>query len=396
MQLVERHIKINDKPIEELCVKAKNLYNQSLYYLRQAIFGKIQYFSEYELSGLFAEFNQNDFRNLPSQTSQQIIKQVFKNYKSWNKARREWQKNPSKFSGKPRLPKYKKVTSEVIFTVQQINIKDGFISFPKMTKLHPLKTNVDNICQVRIIPRASCFIIEVVYNKEEIKNGNLKKENVLSIDLGLNNLATCVNNVGLQPFIINGRIMKSVNQMYNKTKARLMSYVGNKGTSNRINRLSFYRNNFINDKFHKTSRFIINYCLENEIGTIIIGYNKQWKDKINIGKVNNQKFVSIPHSKLIDKITYKAKLVGIDVIEHEESYTSKCDSLVLESICKHEVFLGKRINRGLFQSSIGKLINADVNGAINIARKAKVINDSVIAQIIDSGIAFMPIRINIF
>jgi len=394
MQLVERHIIINNKEIEGLCVKAKNLYNQSLYYLRQATFGKIKPFGEYELSGLFAEFNQNDFRDLPAQTSQQIIKQVFQNYKSWYKAKAEWQKNPSKFKSIPKLPKYKKVTSEVIFTSQQIKFKDGFIHFPKSTNLQPLKTKVDNICQVRIIPQANCFVIEVVYNKEEVKNENLKKENVLSIDLGLNNFATCVNNVGLQPFIINGKIIKSVNQMYNKTKAILMSYIGSKGTSNRINKLGFYRNNFIEDKLHKTSRFIINYCLEHEIGTIVIGKNKQWKDEINIGKVNNQKFVSIPHSKLIDKITYKAKLVGINVIEHEESYTSKCDSLALEPICKHEVYLGKRIKRGLFQSSVGKLINADVNGAINIARK--VFNDCFAKSIIDSGSAFLPVKVNIF
>jgi len=352
-----------------------------LYYLRQVIFGKIKHFGEYELSALFAEFNQNDFRDLPAQTSQQIIKQVFQNYKSWYKARAEWQKNPSKFKGIPKLPKYKKVTSEVIFTGQQLKFKNGFIHFPKSTNLQALKTKVNNICQVRIIPQANCFVIEVVYNKEEVKNENLKKENVLSVDLGLNNFATCVNNVGLQPFIINGKIIKSVNQMYNKTKAILMSYIGSKGTSNRINKLGFYRNNFIEDKLHKTSRFIINYCLEHEIGTIVIGKNKQWKDEINIGKVNNQKFVSIPHSKLIDKITYKAKLVGINVIEHEESYTSKCDSLALEPIYKHEVYLGKRIKRGLFQSSVGKLINADVNGAINIARK--VFSDCFAKSIIE-------------
>ena len=393
MQLVERHIIINNKEIEGLCVKAKNLYNQSLYYLRQATFGKIKHFGEYELSGLFAEFNQNDFRALPAQTSQQIIKQVFQNYKSWYKARAEWQKHPEKFNARPKLPKYKKITSIVLFTSQQLKLKDGFIHFPKMANLQSLKTKVDNICQVRIIPQANCFVIEIVYNKEEVKNENLKKENVLSIDLGLNNFATYVSNVGLQPFIINGKIIKSVNQMYNKTKAILMSYIGSKGTSNRINKLGFYRNNFIEDKLHKTSRFIINYCLEHEIGTIVIGKNKQWKDEINIGKVNNQKFVSIPHSKLIDKITYKAKLVGINVIEHEESYTSKCDSLALEPICKHEGYLGKRIKRGLFQSSVSKLINADVNGAINIARK--VFNDCFVKSIIDSGSAFLPVKLNV-
>jgi putative transposase len=394
MQLVERHIIVKDKNIEELCVKAKNLYNQSLYYLRQSTFGKIEHFTEYELSGLFAEFNEENYRQLPSATGQQIIKNLFKDYKSWYKARKEWLKNPSKFNGRPKLPKYKKSTSIVIFTNAQARLKDGFIHFPKQTNLQPLKTKVDNICQVRIIPQATCFVIEIIFNKEVKINENLKKENILSIDLGLNNLTTCVNNVGLQPFIINGRILKSINQMYNKTKAMLMSYVGDKGTSNRINKLTFYRNNFIEDKIHKTSRFIINYCIEHEIGTIIIGHNKEWKQEINIGKSNNQKFVSIPHSKLIDKITYKAKLAGISVIEHEEAYTSKCDSLALETIGKHEHYLGKRVKRGLFQSSIGKLVNADVNGAIGIARK--VLGDSVVEQILHSGLAFNPIKISIF
>ena len=393
MQLVERHIKVNDKIIEGLCVKAKNLCNQSLYYLRQATFGKIKYFGEYELSGLFAEFNEENYRELPAQTSQQIIKQVFKNYKSWYKARAEWEKNPSKFKGRPKLPNYKKSTSVIMFTNQQMKLINGFIHFPKQTNLEPLKTKVDNIAQVRIIPQASCFVIEIIYERKIEKNENLKEENILSIDLGLNNFATCINNVGLPPFIVNGRVLKSVNQMFNKTKARLMFYVENKGTSNRINKLTHYRNCFIEDKLHKISRFIVDYCLEHNIGTIVIGHNKGWKDEINIGKVNNQKFVLLPHSRLIDKITYKAKLVSIEVIKNEESFTSKIDHLAYEPMVHQEVYIGKRIKRGLFQSSIGKLINADVNGGIGIARK--VFGNSVVTQIIDSGLAFNPVRLNI-
>ena len=393
MQLVERHIVIDNKEIEEICHKAKNLYNQALYYLRQATFGKIEHFKEYELSGLFAEFKQDDYKALPAQSSQQIIKLLFKNYKSWFKARKEWVKNPSKFTGRPKLPKYKKENSIVIFTNQQVKLKDGFIRFPKNT-ISPIETKVDNICQVRIIPQASCFVVEVVYEKNIEINENLKEENFLSIDLGLNNFATCISNVGKQPFIINGRILKSINQMFNKTKAQLMSYIGSRGTSNRINKLTHYRNCFIEDKLHKISRYIVDYFVDNNIGTIIIGHNKGWKDSINIGKSNNQKFCILPHSKLIDKITYKSTLVGIKVIEKEESYSSKIDNLVCEPLKHQEVYLGKRKKRGLFQSSIGKLLNADVNGAIGIARK--VIGDSVVKLIIDSGNAFLPIKINVF
>lgn len=222
---------------------------------------------------------------------------------------------------------------------------------------------------------------------------NLNKSNFISIDLGLNNLCSCISNVDTNPFIINGRVIKSVNQWYNKEKAKLMSFVGDKGTSRRINKITLYRNLFIEDKLHKISRYIINFCISNNIGKIIIGLNKEWKQEINIGKRNNQHFVSIPHSKLIDKITYKAKLIGIEVVIHEESYTSKVDHLAFESLNKHDVYIGKRIKRGLFQSSIGKLLNADINGAIGISRK--VIGDSCINMIIGSGLAFNPVRVNI-
>lgn len=393
--LVERHIKVNDKAIEGICFKTARLYNFCNYHKRQSFFGNIDKFGEYELSKLLIEHNQEDYRALPSQTSQQVIKLLFKNWKSFFQSQKDYNKNPSKYTGKPKPPKYKNKNGYAIciFTNQQVKLKDGFIHFPKITKIEPLKTNVDNISQVRISPQATCFIIEIVYEKEIKYKNEIKKENFLTLDLGLDNLATSTNNVGKNPFVINGKVLKSINQMFNKTKSVFMSYVGNKGTSNRIEKLTFYRNNFIDDKLHKISRFIVDYCIENNIGTIIIGHNKGWKNEINIGKKNNQKFVNIPHSKLIDKITYKAKLVGIDVKVNEESYTSKIDHLAYEELKKQENYLGKRKNRGLFQSSVGKLINADINGAIGIARK--VFGDSVIKPIIDSGLAFNPYRINI-
>lgn len=274
----------------------------------------------------------------------------------------------------------------------QLDKDDGYIHFVKNT-IKPIKTNVkkDELKQVRIIPQATCYVVEVVYERKEIDLG-LDKDNFLSIDLGLNNLCSCISNVGLIPFIVNGRIMKSFNQWYNKKKAKLMSFVGDRGYSNRIRRITLFRNCWIEDKLHKISRYIVNFCRSNNIGTIIIGLNKEWKQEINIGRRNNQHFVSIPHSKLIDKIVYKAKLLGINVVIHEESYTSKIDHLAFEPLKKQESYLGKRKKRGLFQSSIGKLINADINGSIGIARK--VIGDSFIGKIIDSGFVFNPIRVN--
>lgn len=391
MQLVETHI-LNTKEIEALCIKAKLLYNQSLYYLRQSLFGNIEKFSEYELTGLFAAHNEETYKALPAQTSQQVIKLLFKNWKTYWVTLKDWKINPTKYSGKPKLPKYKKETSIVVFTKQQVTVKGGYIHFPKMTELAPIKTNVNNVCQVRIVPLPNTFKIEVVYEKEP-SDLNLEKSNVLSLDLGLNNLVTAIDNVGNNPFIVNGRPLKSFNHWYNKRRSLLMSFVGNKGNSKRIGKLTHYRNCFVEDKLHKISRFVVSYCVEHNIGTIVIGKNKNWKQGINLGKKTNQKFTELPHAKLIDKIKYKAELFGITTEVTEESYTSKCDALAIEPIKKNATYLGERTKRGLFQSSVKKILNADVNGAINIGRK--VIGDCFAKSILDSGNAFLPYRVNI-
>lgn len=397
VQLVERHIIKHNKELEALCFKSKCLYNQSLYYLRQSLFGNIERFSEYELSKLFVEFNEENYRNLPSQTSQQIIKQLFKNWKAYFRSIKEYNQNSSKFFGRPKLPKYKKEQFCVYFTSQQLRIKGGYVCFPKNIKLSPIKTGINTkenkIKQLRIIPQPTCHIIEIVYEKE-ITDLNLSKRNILSIDLGLKNFITATNNVGKQPFIINGNQIKSYNQWYNKKKSFLQSkLLKNIYSSKRINDLTFYRNNWIEDKMHKISRYVINYCIENDIGTIVIGKNKGWKNKIAIGKKNNQHFVLIPFSKMIDRIKYKSELIGIKVIEIEESYTSKCDALSFEPIEKHEKYKGRREKRGLFQSGVGKRINADINGSLNIMRK--VFDDSIVSAIVNSRVGLTPYRINI-
>lgn len=395
MKLVERHIIMNNKELENLCNRSKLLYNQVLYYLRQSLFGKIQKFSEYDIGKLMAEFDDADYRSLPAQTSQQTIKLVFRNWKSYWNSKKEYKTNPSKFKTNPRLPKYKKKLFKVVFTNQQTKLRKGYIYFPKNT-IFPLKTKVDNICQVRIIPQAVCYIVEVVYNKEE-QDYELNNNNVLSIDLGLNNIVTGLTNVGLQPFLVNGKIIKSFNCWYNKKRAFLQSKLEKKKyNSKKIEYLTLYRNCWIEDKLHKISDYIIQYCKDNDIGTIVIGKNLQWKQNINIGKRNNQNFVNIPHARLMQKIVYKGKLIGINVKEQEEGYTSKCDHLALEVIEYHKVYLGKRVKRGLFKSSVGKLINSDVNGALGIGLKAKVFRKSFIKSLLDSGLVLNPIKINIF
>ena len=394
MRLVERHI-IKDSRFEDICHKSGLLYNYVLYNVRQGIFSG-EYLKEYEFSTKLGRENQFDFRQLPSIISQQVVGQVFKAIRSWQRLKKDFEKNPAKHNNhRPRLPKYKKGKKQnmVVFTTSACRIKDGYIHFVKNI-IQPINTNIgeNKLCQVRIIPQSTCYVVEIIYEKKEHDLG-LNKDKVLSIDLGLNNLCTCISNVGIIPFIVNGKIMKSFNQWYNKKKAKLMSLVGNRGTSKRINKMTCYRNCWIEDKIHKISRYIIDLCKSSDIGTIVIGQNKGWKNEINLGKKTNQKFVEIPFSRLIDKIAYKAKLVGISVLTHEESYTSKVDHLAFEPLKKQDIYLGERKRRGLFQSSIGKLLNADINGAIGIGRK--VFGNSFVERIIGSGLAFNPVRVNI-
>ena len=393
MKLVERHI-VRDNGFEDICRKSGLLYNYVLYLVRQGIFLG-NYLKEYDLSIKLGKENQFDFKNLPCSVSQQVVKQVFQDIKSWIKLKKDYEKNPYKYNFKPKLPGYrrKKKQNMLVFTTSACRIKNGYIYFVKNI-IEPIKTNIggNKLCQVRIIPQATCYVVEVIYEKKEI-DLQLDKSNILSIDLGLNNLCTGISNVGANPFIINGKIVKSFNQWYNKKRAKWMSFVGDKGTSKKLRWLNNRRNFWVEDKIHKVSRWMINYCISNNIGSIVVGLNKGWKQNIELGKKNNQKFVEIPFSKLIDKITYKGKLVGIDVQTTEESYTSKVDHLAFETLEKQDSYLGKRKKRGLFQSSANKLINADVNGAIGIGRK--VFGDSFVREIIDSGFAFNPVRVNI-
>jgi putative transposase len=388
MQRVERHIIIKDSNIDIICYLSKNLYNLANYYIRQEFINNKRWIRYNELDKLLQKTEA--YKSLPAATSQQILRLIDKNWLSFFRNIKLYKKNGS--LGKPKLPKYKdkeKGRNIVIFTGKQVKLVENFIYFPKKANLQPVKTKVNNICQVRVVPQATCYIIEVVYNKGVLLN-ELNNGTYLSIDLGINNLATCTNNIGIKPFIVNGKIIKSINQYFNKTKAVLQSYVGDKGISNRILKLTHKRNMKINDYLHKTSRFIINYCLKHKIKTTIIGYNENWKQGINIGKVNNQKFTQIPFSKLVNQIQYKAEEVGIGIILNEESYTSKCSFIDKEEICKHDSYIGKRIKRGLFKTSNGTLINADINGSLNILRK--VIGDTLYPI---EGLALNPVIINV-
>jgi len=359
--------------VSKLCHLAKNLYNLANWYIRQDFFNLNNILSYYDLD--FILKTKQAYKSLSSQTSQQILKYIALNWKSYFKALNEYNLNFKKFKKKPKIPRYKKKNGEsvVIFTNQQCRIKQGFLHFPKRINIDPIKTRItERLKEVRIIPLGAKYKVEIVYEKGE-KGLGLDKKHILSIDLGLNNLITAVNNNGYKPFIIKGGIIKSINQYYNKQLAYYRSIENKKGNfvdTKRIQKLYLTRNNKLNTIFHRISKNIIEYCTSNNIGRILIGYNHGWKQKINIGKQSNQKFVQIPFLKLAKQIEYKAQLKGIDVLTVNENHTSKCSFLDNEPIRKHEKYVGKRISRGQFKSSKGILINADVNGAYNIMKKA--------------------------
>ena len=229
------------------------------------------------------------------------------------------------------------------------------------------KMNVD--C-VRIVPRTGYYVVEVVYEEPEIQ-ADVDASLYAGIDIGINNLTALTSNKeGFVPRIVNGRPVKSINQYYNKERARWQSLLkGKRHTSQKLEKLTTQRIRKIDHYLHTASRRIIDLLVSEGIGTLVIGKNPNWKQEVNIGKRNNQNFVSIPHARFIAMLTYKAKLVGIQVVVTEENYTSKCSFLDNEPLGKHEVYAGKRTKRGLFRSHNGQCINADVNGSLNIIRK---------------------------
>ncbi len=395
MRLTEQ-IQLKKTPqLSYLCYLSKNLYNLANYYVRQEYFYLGNWLRYYDLWYMLKE--KEPYKKLPSQTAQQTLRLVDKNWKSFFHSLRSNKKHPEKYLGIPKPPSYKKKDGECIigFTNQQCRIKGGFLYFPKTTQLPPIRTRIESkLHHVRIIPKGVYYVLEIIYQKDR-KNLNLDKKRVIGIDLGLTNIITMVNNAGLPPAIIKGGIVKSINQFYNKQLSGYKSIKDKQGITSQTKKMqqsTQRRNNKINDIFHKISRVVINYCINYDFGTIIIGYNKTWKHKITIGKKNNQNFVQIPFSKLVSHIKYKSELIGVDVNLEPESFTSRCSFLDNESIRRHDKYQGRRICRGLFQSHKGTIINADVNGAYNILKKAipKVISADGI-----EGVGLHPYSIKI-
>ena len=371
MILSERHIIKNSELFNELdnmCFLSKNLYNKGLYIVRQHFFNTEKYLNYNTLENILKKSKDVDYYALPTKVSQQILMVLDNNFKSFFKLLEK--KKKGVYKEKVKIPKYldKDSRNLLIFTSQAISkkfIKNGIIKLSNVKST--IKTKVKTIKQVRIIHKGNHIVVEVLYEKQS--KDIVTNNRYAAIDLGLNNLATISSNV-TKPFIVNGKPLKSINQYYNKTKSNLQSKLKNNEKSNkRISSLNLKRNNKINDYLHKSSTFIVNYLVSNNISMLIVGHNKEWKQNIKIGKKNNQNFVSIPHSRFKELLKYKCELEGIKYIEIEESYTSKCSFLDNEEICKHTSYKGKRVKRGLFKSNDGTLINADVNGSLNILKK---------------------------
>lgn len=405
MRLVYKfNIKQNDK-LYELCKISKNLYNQALYIVKKELKENNKWLNYNDLNKILQNtYNLEgtiNYRLLKTQVSQQCLKILDKNIQSYIKSIKDYSKNKSKYNGCPKFPKYKKEVNQLVYTNQSCTIKnDGYLYLNKHNKIKipqfkKYKDKFKNFQQIRINPKLNNeFEIEIIYVVENKINTNLNNELYSSIDLGIDNLVTMIL-PNEKPILFNGKQVKAKNQYFNKQISKLKSCLtNNQKSSKQIQSLYNKRNNQLTDIFHKLSRIIVNKLVNNKIGNLVVGYNKGWKDSINLGTRNNQTFVSISYEKLLNYLKYKCEMIGINLIINEESYTSKCDSLCLETIEKHETYLGKRIKRGLFQSSIGKLINADVNGSLNILRK--VVDDSeIISKIINSGWLFQPIRVNI-
>lgn len=368
MILVEKHIIRSGKyfnQLIEITRLSKNLYNSGLYAVRQHYFEHKKFLNYVNLNNMFVEQKQQDYYKLPAKVSQQTLKMVEQNFKSFFGSLK------SEKTKKVKIPKYLDKNSSflTIWTNQAVSLKKkGYLKLSG-TDVY-IKTDIDHINQVRVVPANNQLVVEILY---EVREKELKKDNgkYSSIDLGINNLMTLSGNT-TKPIIINGKPLKSINQYYNKKKSEIQSKletINKTKKSKKLNKLTNKRNNKINDYLHKSSKIIINHLVSKDICTLIVGYNQHWKQEINIGKKNNQNFVSIPYLKLLNMLEYKCKSEGINFVKNEESYTSKCSFIDGEEIKKHTKYLGKRIKRGLFESASGKLINADLNGSLNILKK---------------------------
>ncbi len=409
-QQVKQLSKEDYKNLRYLSHTAKNLANQAIYNIRQYYFTEGKYLS-YEKNYALLKTSEN-YKILNSNMAQQILKEVDGMFKSFFGLIELAKKG--KYSFKDiKLPYYLPKDGFTTLVIGFIRLNGNQLTIPysqKYKKEHkgvtiniPPKLAGKKIKEIKIIPKSKArfFEIQYVYEVKEIQS-NLDTNHALAIDFGIDNLATCITNKG-ESFIVDGKRLKSINQWFNKENARLQSIKDKqkfgKSCTNKQKRIRRNRNNKVNDYMLKSARIIINYCLKNDIGKLVCGYNKTFQRNSDIGKQNNQSFVNIPFGKLREKIGYLCQLYGIKYIEQEESYTSKASFFDNDIIPIYNAdnpqsytFSGKRIKRGLYQCANGNTLNADVNGALNILKKSNVVS---LERLYDRGELDTPIRIRV-
>lgn len=413
MQLVEQHCISKRDPrfaiIDEAAFKSKNLYNAANYEYRQAFIHEGKYLTYNEVQKRMQ--SHEAYKALPAKVSQQIMMVLDRNWKGFREGLEAYNEDPSKFTGRPRIPGYKHKTEGrnlLVYTIQAISksgLQNGLIQ-PSMLPIE-IQTKHTAIRQVRIIPRHGHYVVEVIYSKEPIQ-AHVDLSFCVAIDLGVTNVATITSNrEGFIPRLVNGRTLKAMNQWYNKRMKELklcLPKEDRERVTRQMEQITTKRNRQVNNYLHAASKSMIDFLVQEGVGTIIVGKNPLWKQEAGMGKRNNQNFVQIPHAKFIDMLTYKAALVGIQVEVQEESYTSKASFLDLDPIPTYKpdddteyTFSGKRIGRRsrLYRAKDGKIICADVNGSYNILRKCK---PDAFAHVDAEGIAayvVQPLRLAI-
>lgn len=395
MQLVEQHrIDRADSrwaAIDAAAFASKNLYNAALYLTRQHFIATDRLIAYEELARTMK--HTDEFRALPAKVAQWVLKQVSFAWRSFVAVRAAWQADPSKFRGRPGLPKYLEKTGRnlLVYTTQALSrpaYLTGLIR-PSGVPIEVRSQHGATLQQVRLVPKKTHYVVEVIY-EQAVEAQPLNPEWVAGIDIGLDNLAALASNKpGCVPVVVNGRPLKAINQFYNKRMAAAQRHIAPLFTSRTLDELADKRYRRIQHYLHNASRRLIDYLVQEEIGTLVIGQNKDWKQGLNLGARTNQNFVTIPHARFVQMLCYKAALVGIQVILTEESYTSKCSFLDLEPLCHHDHYLGRRIHRGLFRAASGQTLHADINAALNIIRK--VIPDAFGKGI--EGIVVCPARL---
>lgn len=396
--------------LRKMCRLSKNVYNASLYNIRQHYFAEKSYL-RFEANYPLMKTDDN-YKLLGANVAQQTMRSADQSFKGFF-GLLKLAKSGRYESWRIKLPKYLDKDEYYPIKFAQAQITDGKLLIPmspemKRTTNNRIRISIPKylmdkkIHQVHIIPKHNARFFEIRYmfeDVEEVVNYDLDLTKALAIDFGVNNFCTCVTSDG-NSFIVDGKKLKSINQWYNKQLARLSS-IKDKQKIKQCTNLQYQkinkRNNRINDYIYKSAKYIITYCIKHKIGNLVVGYNDGFQNNVNLGKINNQRFVMIPYGRMKDRLEYLCKLYNINYILQEESYTSKASFFDQDEIPKWNPqnpkqgkFSGKRVKRGLYQTNSGKFINADVNGALNILRKSNVVS---LQALYSRGDAITPIRI---